>query len=236
MSVTSASSSATWSADELIVETALGGIQYRLNSVSLTVNLAITGAGGMDTGSAPASGFVALYAIFNPTTQTAALLATNATSAKAPEVYGGSYLPVGYTASALVAVWPTDPSGRLKIGYLNGRRLNLQPVTLLTTGAIPSTPTALNISGFLPLNAKTLSGVVTQTILAGTGGMLTSLAANSVLNSHSFGGYLSVTGVGIFDTFDELAILTSQSIYYYGNISGSPTSYTVAIAGVGYTI
>ncbi|MGM7825288.1 hypothetical protein ACS791_22620, partial [Yersinia enterocolitica] len=90
MSVTAASSTATFTADELIVQTALGGLQYKLSSFSKTINLATTGAGGMDTGTVPANGFVALYAIYNPTTQISALLAVNASSVVAPEVYGGS--------------------------------------------------------------------------------------------------------------------------------------------------
>ncbi|EOG8304075.1 hypothetical protein ACLIXB_003820, partial [Yersinia enterocolitica] len=110
MSVTSASSTATFTADELIVQTALGGLQYKLSSFSKTINLATTGVGGMDTGTVPANGFVALYAIYNPITQISALLAVNASSVVAPEVYGGSNMPAGYTASALVSVLPTSSS------------------------------------------------------------------------------------------------------------------------------
>ncbi|EOI7396797.1 hypothetical protein OZ713_004150, partial [Yersinia enterocolitica] len=110
MSVTAASSTATFTADELIVQTALGGLQYKLSSFSKTINLATTGVGGMDTGTVPANGFVALYAIYNPTTQISALLAVNASSVVAPEVYGGSNMPAGYTASALVSVLPTSSS------------------------------------------------------------------------------------------------------------------------------
>ncbi|MDA5495940.1 hypothetical protein PGS50_22215, partial [Yersinia intermedia] len=54
MSIPSASATATFTADELIVQTALGGLQYKLSSFSNTVNLATTGAGGMDTGTVPA--------------------------------------------------------------------------------------------------------------------------------------------------------------------------------------
>ncbi|MGM7734429.1 phage tail protein, partial [Yersinia enterocolitica] len=61
MSITAASSTATFTADELIVQTALGGLQYKLSSFSKTINLATTGVGGMDTGTVPANGFVALY-------------------------------------------------------------------------------------------------------------------------------------------------------------------------------
>lgn len=106
MSVTSASATATVTADEVIVGTALGGNQYRIGSFNKNINLATTGAGGMDTGTAPANGFVAIYAIYNPVSGASALLGVNATSAKAPEVYGGVNMPAGYTASALLTVAP----------------------------------------------------------------------------------------------------------------------------------
>lgn len=67
MSLATAGTTATWTADEVITETALGGTQYRNNSLSLTVNLAIVGAGGVDVaGTVPTNGFMAIYAISGP--------------------------------------------------------------------------------------------------------------------------------------------------------------------------
>ncbi|WP_252383636.1 phage tail protein, partial [Escherichia coli] len=60
MSVAIASASATFTADQVIVGESLSGKQYRVSSVSETINLTTTGAGGMDTGAAPASGWVAI--------------------------------------------------------------------------------------------------------------------------------------------------------------------------------
>ncbi|MEB4733991.1 hypothetical protein OXV40_33630, partial [Burkholderia contaminans] len=76
MSVAAASSTATLTADEIVVGTALGGQKYLLKQFSNTINLATNGAGGMDTSTTPVSGYVALYAIYNPTTAASALLAT----------------------------------------------------------------------------------------------------------------------------------------------------------------
>ncbi|WP_431822220.1 hypothetical protein [Burkholderia sp. F1] len=53
MSVTAASSAATLTADEIVVGTALDGQKYLLKQFSKTIKLATTGAGGMDTGTAP---------------------------------------------------------------------------------------------------------------------------------------------------------------------------------------
>ncbi|WP_222131107.1 tail fiber protein, partial [Yersinia enterocolitica] len=123
MSITAASATATFTADELIVQTALGGLQYKLSSFNKTINLATTGAGGMDTGTVPATGYVALYAIYNPTSGASALLAVNATSVIAPEVYGGANMPSGYTVSALVGAWRVA-SSQFVIGFQRGRHIS----------------------------------------------------------------------------------------------------------------
>lgn len=119
MVVSSASANATLTADEIVTGSALGGLKYTLGAFNKTVNLATTGPGGMDTGAAPVSGFVALYAIYNPTTSTAALLATNASTLQG-NVYGGSNMPTGYTASALVSFWSTNASGQFAAGCQRG--------------------------------------------------------------------------------------------------------------------
>ncbi len=87
MSVTAASASATFTADQVVVGTALNGLEYLLPSYSQTINLAITGAGGTDTGAAPVSRYVALYAIYKPSTGATSILATNATIAVAPTIF-----------------------------------------------------------------------------------------------------------------------------------------------------
>jgi hypothetical protein len=102
--VATAGSTKSVTADEIIVETALGGVRFCLASFSGTGNLATTGLNGMDTGSAPTSGFVAEYAVYNPVTGANGLLYANATSAVAPNVYGGANPVSGYTHSALISV------------------------------------------------------------------------------------------------------------------------------------
>ncbi|NIL03974.1 phage tail protein [Yersinia mollaretii] len=158
MSVTAASATATFTADELIVQESLGGRQYKLTSFNKTINLATIGAGGMDTGTAPVTGFVALYAIYNPTTQVSALLAVNATSVLAPEVYGGANMPANYTASALVSVWATTAARLLNIGFQRGRKINIPRIVVITTTTPPSTATSLSLATAVPKNAIEVSG------------------------------------------------------------------------------
>ncbi|ARK86033.1 hypothetical protein [Burkholderia pseudomallei] len=232
MGVGTASATATLTADEIIVETALGGQTYRLANFNKTINLATTGAGGMDAGSAPTSGYVALYAIYNPTTGASALLAKNATSAVQPNVYGGGNMPAGYTASALVSVWPTNGSGQFPIGYQRDRSVDINSVTTLSSSTTQASPTALNISTAVPPNAVSVSGTVA---VASSAASTTSLylASTSTAGVGIQGVNYSTTaasGGGSSVVFRNLRLSVAQQMYYYSvNSAGTPT-YTIAIS------
>lgn len=226
MRITVASSTATWTADELVVETAIGGTQYRLNNLSLSINFATTGAGGMDTGAAPASGFVAIYAIYNPTTKTTASLAVNATSAKAPEVYGGSNMPAGYTASALIAVCGTNSSGQLLPGLLTDRTWMTPRTIVLNVTVQNSSWTSMTLAAMVPLNAKRVMGDLAG---ATNSGNITMGGAGDSTNAigASWPTYYLI-GQCPFDV--ELS--SPQTMYYLNTMpSGSTISFQVFVKG-----
>jgi hypothetical protein len=186
MSVAAASATATLKADEIIVESALGGVRYCLPSFNEAINLGTTGAGGMDAGTAPASGYIALYAIFNPTTGAASLLATNATSAVQPSVYGGANMPAGYTASALVGVWPTNASKQFPIAFQVDREVF---VASAASGTFTTALTNAAITLAVPPNAKTASLATQQTTTGASTSYQFAAAAASPVN----GGLASMT-------------------------------------------
>ncbi|MGH8786841.1 MAG: hypothetical protein ACREYA_17380 [Cupriavidus necator] len=225
MSVTAASASATFTADEVVVESALGGKAYRLPSVNKAINLATTGAGGMDAGTAPNSGYVALYAIYNPATGASALLARNATSAVQPEVYGGVNMPVGYTASALVSVWPTNASGQFKIGYQRGRSVNFPLATLLSTSTTTGTNTALSVAGAIPPNAVSMGGEMSVQ----NGSVVTTAIAVSADANPVGQNAISSSAAALMLANYQVPIITPQTVYYTATAaSGTPvfTLYT----------
>ena len=231
MSVAAASASATLTADEIVVETALGGAPIRIPNFNKTINLATTGAGGMDTGSAPTSGYVALYAIYNPTTSTAALLAVNATSTVAPSIYGGANMPSGYTASALVSVWPTNGSGQFVIGYQVDRFVAIAPTQVLSTSTQQASYTGLLISAAVPKNAKSVQGVGTIT---------SNSAANLFVNfAGSTGGVAQATSsistsaanAGIGAQFSSIPLLTQQTLFYTATVSAGTMSLIISVSG-----
>lgn len=214
MIVTAASATATFTADYVIVEDS-DGRQYRVKSFSANINLASTGAGGMDTGTAPASGFVALYAIYNPTNGNKAMLAVNATSAALPEIYGGSNMPSGYTASALLCVVPTDSAGKLVPLLQAGRKTLIETAQLSSTTVFIPTPTALNVSTAVPKNAKSLDGILYLVSGNSTRPVISvqPLSSPTVGVKQLVGG--NSTGVNNSQApFSDLAISTPQTIYW----------------------
>lgn len=233
MSVTTAAASATLTADEVVVKSALGGTTRTLNSFSKTINLATVGVGGMDTGTAPVSGYVALYAIYNPTTDVSALLAKNATSSAQTEVYTGANMPSGYTLSSLVAVWPTDGSSLLKAGYQQGRFVWIPAVTVISTTTAQASLTSLNVAAAIPMNAK-VAKVGTNISAVNTGvTMTTSIAGSSTGIGVSTSATTSTSGgAGLTATVGNIPIITPQTIYYIDSVgSGAIAGFTINISG-----
>lgn len=233
MSVTAASATATLTADEIIVETALGGLKYQLSNFSKTINLSTTGAGGMDTGTAPVSGYVALYVILNTTTGTSALLATNATSAKATEVYSGANMPSGYTASALISIWPTNASGQFAVGYQIDRDITTINLSALSTTSTQATLTSLSIASCVPLNAKKVKlsmGALQNTAASGVG-------LNVGASSSSVGLFgisaVATSGMASQNSFYKLSLVTPQVIYWQTQNATSGT-YSIGVNGYSF--
>ncbi|MBU9661890.1 hypothetical protein KTF22_08295 [Burkholderia multivorans] len=221
MSVTAASATATLTADQIVVATALNGQTFILPSFNKTINLATTGAGGMDTGTAPVSGFVALYAIYNPTTGASALLATNAANL-VPNVYGGGSMPAGYTASALLSVWITDASGRFVVGNQIDRRIGITTVSALSSSTTNATPVALNMT-FLPKNAKFVSGAMQISSTSASVASITVYDSAAAVGGQACGGSLSATQT-LSSSFARLAMPTPQQIQWSSsNSAGTPT-------------
>uniref|UniRef100_UPI0037098FEF phage tail protein n=1 Tax=Yersinia enterocolitica TaxID=630 RepID=UPI0037098FEF len=217
MSIPSASVAATFTADELIVQVGWGGRQYKLSSFSRSINLATMGSGGMDTGTAPTTGYVALYAIYNPTSGATALLAVNATSAPAPEVYGGANMPAGYTASALVSVWGTS-SGQFVVGHQIGRHVGIISNQLYSTAGAVLGYSGISLAAAVPPNGKkanmqivasqTTPNSVIQLYLASTAEGVGAIYVNASANSSSATTTSTNSGYAVLD------IIGVQTLYF----------------------
>jgi len=241
MSVTAASATGTFTADEIVVETVLGGAYKRLASYSQAVNLATTGAGAMDTGAAPVSGFVNLYAIYNPTTLTTSILAQNAATNGSPSIYGGASIPSGYTYSALIGIWPTNGSSQFVPGLIAdplGRKFSYQTYPVIFTAhAAITTLTSQSISGAVPAAARTASLELGSTSTGasgpvfgaagdatGTGGKYTSAGGSASLNP-TIGGMPSL---GSALSVGDIPLITAQTVFVLTNGGGSTNNIYVS--------
>jgi len=230
MNIASASATATFNADELIVETALGGAQYRLANLNLSVNLATTGAGGMDTGTVPANGFVGLYVIYNPTTSTAALLAVNASSAVVPEVYGGANMPSGYTASALVGVLPTS-SSQFAQCVLAGRSVSIIDSTILTGNGAPGSLAALTITS-IPLNTNIIEMTATASLISvDTTGVFVISPSSALIGSRRVTVGASGTGGTVSTTSYVKCPVFGNTRQIYWQAQLASVSYNLVLMG-----
>jgi hypothetical protein len=229
-SLTSAGTSLAFTADGVVTVTALNGRPYEIPSFSQTVNTAGTGIGGMDTGSAPTNGFVSIYAAYNPTTATAGIFACNVTTS-ASSVYGGANLPSGYSATALIGIWPTNGSGQFVPGLIAdplGRKFSYTTYSPIFTGhANITTFTSQTLSTAVPPSAKfasfymgttnttaTIATVAVAADASGTGGQ-NAIFTNYSSTGVAIGGGIPAQAGGV--SFKDVAIVTAQTVYVISN-------------------
>jgi hypothetical protein len=226
-----AGSSITFTADEILTKSALGGRPYLISSVNKVLNVATVGAGGMDVGAAPASGWIAIYAIYNPTTATAALLGVNATAAAAPEVYGGANMPADYVTSALISVWPTTAASLLAIARQRvDREVDYFNNPYNGTGNVAFT--TLSIAAAVPKNAIRWKGNLSFAPTT-TGNISMAVCPTSAgIGTPGYRGFAlySSTGINVGGSLSDVPIYTAQTTFY---VTASAGNFT--INSYGYT-
>lgn len=209
--VTAASATTSFTIESAVTGSAINSFPYKLTGLTKNINLAIVGVGGMDVGLAPVSGFVSIYLIYNPITQTSNLLACNQTTSSG-SVYTGANMPTGYTTSCLISTWPTNPSRLLVVGTQVERKINFG-LTLLNSSVVNQTDTLINLSSFVPLNAKFISGIFQ------VGSSVQSNCRMSLSGSPGSIGMQSVGGVVIAAgnhqaSYSNIAMITPSTVYY----------------------
>lgn len=221
MALPAAAASATFTADQVVVGTSLGGSTYRLNNFNKTLNLASLGAGGMDVGAAPVSGFVSIYAIYNPASDVSALLACNQTTSSG-SVYTGANMPAGYTASALVSAWGTTAAGLLTIGLQLDRQIDIAQA-LIVSSTVNQTATPTSIASIVPIATKKVSGLMQVGSSASANCTISLSGSPSGIGSKNVGA--SVIGGNVVQgPFTDVLVGTTQTIYYTANAQSGALS------------
>lgn len=164
---------ASWTATELIAAESLGGRSWKGVTLTLSFNGATVGAGGMDTGAMPTASDLAIYAIYNPTTNAWATLGTVASVATAPAVYAGANRPSGYAASVLL--WVGKTTGGNFVAFEQSARLVSIAQNQVLNNANSTGGTTVSIAAAVPAAAKKAAGIM-QTNASGTGLIASSTA------------------------------------------------------------
>ncbi len=228
MYVTVPTQTSTYTAQEVVVKTALGGASHIIGNYSKVINLGTTGAGGMDTGTAPVNGYVGLYAIYNTITADASIIAVNAATLLSP-VYAGVNMPAGYNASALLTVVPTNASGQFKNLFVQDRKVTFTLATAFT-GSTVVTFLPVSIAASVPANATEIFGE-----LSTSNGTVSSMSLAVVGDTNSVGQQVqSVSGAAgatSVSNYAHVPLPVPQTFYISTlNSAGSPT-FTVYIGG-----
>lgn len=198
------SSTATFTADEVVLKTA-GGAVYLASGVNVTVNIATSGANGLDTGAEASGTWYYVWLIYNGTT-VAGLLST---SASAPT------LPSGYTYRALVGAIRNDGSSNFIRFWQYGRRIAIATQNIYNNLAGVTSYTSQAISAAVPAIARFVSGSCGCSV--STGGWVTALAgdANGVGAQYVGAGAGSVAVDAYFGSgsYHDIPLITAQAVY-----------------------
>lgn len=232
-SLATAGTSLTFTADAIVVKSALNGISTLLTSYSQALSLAAgTGAGKMDTGTAPASGYVAVYATWGPGVG-AGIVGQNATSAAASEQYSGANLPAGVTETQLIGVWPTNASSQFMIGLQRDRRFSWVGISALSSAITHSSLTSLSIASSVPQNAVEIMGQLQMTSSTAGSALVMSVAADANGIGQQAVSTLAGGSVGTYGNFD-ISILTPQTIYYLATSAAGTPSFVIYISAYSF--
>lgn len=200
-------------ADAILTKSFLAGGSGRPGQqLSLGFNGGAIGPGGMDVGALPAAGFLSLYLITGQQVPPALL----GTIASQTSLYGGTALPVGYSSSALVSLWPCAAGPSLVAAAQVDREILLPAANALAAGAAVAA-TLVNLAAAVPLAARRVRGVVSN----GTAAVVTKLfadAAGTLAEQDSPAG-----GRCNFD----MPLATAQSLWYLNSAGGGAASVTI---------
>ena len=191
-------------ASELIVANASYQAKH-LSSVNLTLDLTVSGANGLDSGSEAVSTWYHIYVIHNPTSNnTAGLFSTSST---APT------LPTGYSHYAYVGAVYNESWGNLIRLTQVGKRAHITahvlPEPILNTWA------ALSLANAVPNTATIVRGGT-----AFSGNNQINVAPDIGLGVSVFGHYENPSGGTVYASIESSILVPQQISVFYTSASG----------------
>lgn len=197
-------STLTVNADEVVLKDSSSAV-YLATSVSLTANIAASGANGLDTGAEASSTWYYVWIIYNGTT-VAALLSTSST---APT------MPSGYTYKALVGAVRNDGSSNFIRFWQHDRRYSIATQNIFTAQALTTSYASQSISAAVPAIARFVSGTAGGTVSSSgftiaIAGDANGVGAQYIGNATHSTALDSYVGAG---SFSDIPLITAQTIY-----------------------
>lgn len=155
-------------ADELILKNSAGAAVLMTN-VSVTADITVSGAGGLDTGSETSNIFYYAWVIWNGTTVNGLL----STSSTAPT------MPSGYTHSALVSFVRNDGSSNFLQIHQRGDFYQFKTQQQVLSGGTSGTWVSISTTAVVPPIAKSVQLLVAKTSGTAAGQYTGSVAPNN---------------------------------------------------------
>lgn len=206
--------------DEVILQT-VTGTPYLATSVSVSPDIRVSGANGLDTGSRAAGNIYYLYVIYNGAT-VAGLFSLSATSPT---------MPSGYTYKALVgSVFYHYGAAIMTFSQVNNKVAHAE-AELVSSGTELSYTSLTMVN--VPTNAKVVSGFMTIGALVNeTWGQGWVASNTSGLGAQYCTSYIASAGTfPSHSTSFRLPILVSRTIYYKVAYAGAGCALNVKISG-----
>jgi hypothetical protein len=197
---------ATWTADELVLEDASGN-QVAIASFNKTANIATSGAAGLDTGAEASSTWYYVWAIAKADGTQSILLSTASTVA-------GLTFPSGYTYAGRIGAVRNNGSSNLVAFDQRGEDVNVAETTLVSAGSATS-PTSLasNLATAVPPNARRASGYCSIKDTGSSASAVTLQLASGSSTGQAVIQNPGGTAANLFGGFD-LLLLTAQTAFY----------------------
>jgi hypothetical protein len=118
-------------------------------------------------------------------------------------------MPVGFTASALVGVWPTNGAGQFSVGFMQDRHVSFANIQVLSSSVQQASFVSLSLAAAVPPNAKTAKGYmrVGSSSQANNLGQISSTSGGQDQTIIE-GGYTNATSAF------SVSMVTKQTLYY----------------------
>lgn len=234
--ITTASATATFTADEIVVKAGLGGKSRILSAFNQSIDLTVTGIGGMVGGAATAGGYVAIYAAVKDD-GTRGIFGVNATAVVAPEVAASP--PATYTQTALLTVLPTVSTSQFTAGsFVEDGFVWIPDNVFYTSATQQASLFTRDLSAVVPLNAKRGDFSTTISSSSATVSVLTGLAGSAAVTAGIGIGEkrcaltsAAIAGAGFQAHFPNIPIITPQTGFYRCTVAGGTMSFSITCSG-----